>query len=219
MRWAIPRARVPSGEAVGGSQSLQATLPAAAYPPTASALLFRLEFPEGLKREVDCVPRAPGGGREDTFLRPLLRAKPCAGASQLFSADPPPLWCVLPPVHLPRGRNTLPQWCMTPDHRLNTEGLLEGGQSPHCTERMPRPTEPPSRVTERPAPSFPTLCPVLSPPCSGPALSRTGSLLFCVPAPVARTRAPPPRDGLLSSPSLSGLPAGPNPTSSRTPDL
>lgn len=32
MRWAIPRARVPSGEAVGGSWSLQATPPAAAHP-------------------------------------------------------------------------------------------------------------------------------------------------------------------------------------------
>lgn len=104
------RVLVPSGDASRCSA------------PTASALLHLLEFPEGLKREADCVPRAPGRGGEGTCLRPLLWAKPCAGASQLFSADPPPLWRVLPPVNLPRGQNTLPQWCMTPDHRLTQKG-------------------------------------------------------------------------------------------------
>lgn len=165
------RVSVPSGDASRCSA------------PTASALLHLLEFPEGLKREADCVPRAPGRGGEGTCLRPLLGPSPVRVLHS--SSLPIPHLCgMFAPSQPPKGTEHLATMVHDPGPQTYTEGLVARVRA-LTVKRMPRPTEPPSRVTRRPAPSFLTLRPVLSPRCSGPSLSRTGSLLFCFPAPVA----------------------------------
>lgn len=104
-----------------GSQSLQETCPSAVCP-----LLYWLEFPGELKGKVECLPKAPGQGEEETSQTPALgQALPQVLCSS-YLPDFPTFVACCAPSQRPKGTDHLAIIVCDLGPQISTEGLIEG---------------------------------------------------------------------------------------------